>query len=615
MRSKNPGHAELLLTERLCEYYSDTLSSSSGAALSRISSIGPIHKPRTKQSSDVSVRKSQPIARTLAPPLLVGDATDVAEREADGLADEVMARLRGGDEQFATRHDPSAIHRAAAGPGPSAVVGARGGALPGDVSEQIERARGGGSPLPSHTRDRMGAAMSSDLSSVRIHRDDESARLNRMVSARAFTLGQDIFFGSGEYHPETAAGEHVLAHELAHTRQQSGVRRISRLWDLKSKKKLPISAATNVRTLKSRPIWFVSDRSQDEVVIKPEDQPTGLSDLVAGMQRKVAKVKSVQQRKLDKSEVNSLDNMINVYGYPGQERTWHVRGEFLSDNPGEQALAAPQTKDDEEPATIAQDDALARLQKKGNNIVAMSVAEGEDAMAAAAPVATADKASSARSRMRQLLDNSEHVRKLGQMNMVDLFMGNLDRMMSGNLGNWFYNPQNAITLIDHVDPGDNAGAEMTGGMLDNRVWEQRVCLQWLKTASKRKDAANEARYRLMMTMERPGDGGGADDDTARAWFNEVVNGKKRADRIQEELLAGMNDVRDKIIKIFASKKVSWRKPGSWKSSNRKAAAAQESLKQTADRASAADTGDARYGDDQPDYFGTLQQRATYLATH
>src|SRR5436305_946644 len=48
------------------------------------------------------------------------------------------------------------------------------------------------------------------------------ARLNRALGARAFTIGHDIAFGTGEYRPGTAAGDVLIAHELAHTIQQEG---------------------------------------------------------------------------------------------------------------------------------------------------------------------------------------------------------------------------------------------------------------------------------------------------------------------------------------------------------------------------------------------------------
>jgi ElaB/YqjD/DUF883 family membrane-anchored ribosome-binding protein len=42
------------------------------------------------------------------------------------------------------------------------------------------------------------------------------------VRARAYTIGQDVVFGAGEYAPETASGRRLLAHELTHVVQQAG---------------------------------------------------------------------------------------------------------------------------------------------------------------------------------------------------------------------------------------------------------------------------------------------------------------------------------------------------------------------------------------------------------
>ena len=44
----------------------------------------------------------------------------------------------------------------------------------------------------------------------------------RAVSARAFTVGSDIYFARGEYQPGTADGNQLIAHEVAHTIQQRG---------------------------------------------------------------------------------------------------------------------------------------------------------------------------------------------------------------------------------------------------------------------------------------------------------------------------------------------------------------------------------------------------------
>jgi len=60
-----------------------------------------------------------------------------------------------------------------------------------------------------------------DFSQVRIHADSRAGDSARAVSARAYTVGQNIVFGSGEYAPETSEGRKLLVHELAHTIQQT----------------------------------------------------------------------------------------------------------------------------------------------------------------------------------------------------------------------------------------------------------------------------------------------------------------------------------------------------------------------------------------------------------
>ena len=59
-----------------------------------------------------------------------------------------------------------------------------------------------------------------DLSSVRLHTGAGAARLARNNGALAVAEGQHVAFGAGQYQPGTVWGEAVLAHELAHARQQ-----------------------------------------------------------------------------------------------------------------------------------------------------------------------------------------------------------------------------------------------------------------------------------------------------------------------------------------------------------------------------------------------------------
>ncbi len=79
-----------------------------------------------------------------------------------------------------------------------------------------------GRPLEPELREEMSARLGADFGAVRVHLDSESETLSRTISARAFTRGQHVFFAPGEYHPDTASGRKVIAHELAHVIQQGG---------------------------------------------------------------------------------------------------------------------------------------------------------------------------------------------------------------------------------------------------------------------------------------------------------------------------------------------------------------------------------------------------------
>jgi Domain of unknown function (DUF4157) len=99
----------------------------------------------------------------------------------------------------------------AAGQTPQATPGAQ---------AQVEGSRGAGQPLPESTRAFFEPRLGSDLSRVRVYTDAGAAEMAQTVKARAFAVGSNVFFGPGQYAPETEAGQNLLAHELVHTIQQ-----------------------------------------------------------------------------------------------------------------------------------------------------------------------------------------------------------------------------------------------------------------------------------------------------------------------------------------------------------------------------------------------------------
>ena len=85
----------------------------------------------------------------------------------------------------------------------------------------------GGASLSRDLRAKMEPRLGSDLSNVRVHTDGESATAAEGFSAKAFTVGNDVHFGSGQYQPGTKEGDKLLAHELTHVvqGQRSGIQR------------------------------------------------------------------------------------------------------------------------------------------------------------------------------------------------------------------------------------------------------------------------------------------------------------------------------------------------------------------------------------------------------
>jgi outer membrane protein OmpA-like peptidoglycan-associated protein len=89
-----------------------------------------------------------------------------------------------------------------------------------ETENQIAGLSGGGIPLDPGIRAGMEQRFGADFGGVKIHSGSSAAALSNRLGAHAFTTGNDIFFNSGKYSPETLSGKHLLAHELTHTIQQ-----------------------------------------------------------------------------------------------------------------------------------------------------------------------------------------------------------------------------------------------------------------------------------------------------------------------------------------------------------------------------------------------------------
>jgi len=88
------------------------------------------------------------------------------------------------------------------------------------ILERIQARRGSGAPLPAAVQRQLEVGLNHELSGVRVHTDTEADMLSKKVNAVAFTTGQDIYFRSGAFDPNSQTGIELLAHEATHVKQQ-----------------------------------------------------------------------------------------------------------------------------------------------------------------------------------------------------------------------------------------------------------------------------------------------------------------------------------------------------------------------------------------------------------
>jgi hypothetical protein len=167
--------------------------------------------------------------------LSIGAVDDPLEHEAGAMADKVMRMPEKNFIQRTCAHceEEEKVQRKPLSSFIQRKSTEAGFIADANVSNQISTSRGSGQAIDSGTRSFMQARFGADFSNVNIHTGSEATSLNRELNAKAFTVGNDIYFNEGQYQPYTSQGKSLLAHELAHTIQQGGAQnKASRVPDI-----------------------------------------------------------------------------------------------------------------------------------------------------------------------------------------------------------------------------------------------------------------------------------------------------------------------------------------------------------------------------------------------
>ena len=132
-----------------------------------------------------------------------------------------------------------------------------GGQVTPEIEQRIDEQRGNGASLPEQLRQEMEQKIGGNFAGVTIHADATADELCKPLHARAFTVGNDVFFANGEYAPDSESGRKLLAHELTHVVQQgAGVQRLYRAIDPRPSASNPAAetALNQMSTLELPPI-------------------------------------------------------------------------------------------------------------------------------------------------------------------------------------------------------------------------------------------------------------------------------------------------------------------------------------------------------------------------
>jgi hypothetical protein len=73
--------------------------------------------------------------------------------------------------------------------------------------------------LPDELALHLGESFGVEASLLRIHTDEAAAAAAALLHAQAFTVGADLYFAAGAYHPDSESGVELIAHEVAHVAQ------------------------------------------------------------------------------------------------------------------------------------------------------------------------------------------------------------------------------------------------------------------------------------------------------------------------------------------------------------------------------------------------------------
>lgn len=355
--------------------------------------------------------------------VVVGSVNDPAEADADRLADRALSLAGSYQGANLGARSSDSVRRSATADVDGLSVD----------SSALAGARSGGTALDGDVRAKLEHGFDTDLGAVRVHTGSAAAGIARQISARAFTHGNDVYFGAGEYRPGTADGDHVLAHEVAHTVQNGnadGVHRFPATWSTSPVPWKPLTASVfRPGEGASGGVYILTSKEGNgpvkKAVVKPVSGKNGLGLRESGEQLQFSDA--------------ALGKLLGLSS-PTSKVVRRGGSEFKD------LVDLCQSK---QPPSV--DGAAAGSLADSESFVVMSEVPNASSIASLADKAPTNRRASA-DLFRAVFDPT-FLAELGKLCIGDLMVGNPDRMVLGamNLGNVMVSMQQGRASLAAID--------------------------------------------------------------------------------------------------------------------------------------------------------------------
>jgi hypothetical protein len=332
----------------------------------------PISSIQDISKSILSVSSSNSLVQ---PKLRISQSGDVYEQEADRIAEKVMSmpsipfflysdvppisgktakrkgidkkcpacEMKGKEEEKETEEELNISRKQLAASSSSSSLKAN-----DQLTNEINGIRSsGGSSLDPSTKEFMESRFGDgyDFSNVRIHADAQAAESAESINALAYTIGNHITFGQGQYLPNTIQGKRLLAHELTHVIQQQPTPNLS---ESSSTTSISTSSNTPTKSIRNLPFQMLQRDAKPRVEQQQEKQegeidpwsklsPAGrkkaedLKNQCIKWLEMIVSAQQVHPSRLRGSWINTITKIMGQINQADNEKWLEGRGNALKD--------------------------------------------------------------------------------------------------------------------------------------------------------------------------------------------------------------------------------------------------------------------------------------------